>query len=482
MKKCLPLLLLAVLCGGSLFAQTLISATLLGSRTKAQITSQFNLPLIQYGAKFYRLQYTSTAINGTLDTVSGLLAVPDNLNKVYPRLVYQHGTSGSKLDVPSYTATTGGEGTIGLLLAGLGYVTLAPDYLGLGVSKGFHPYVHAASEASVAMDMLRAAGQYALQNGIHTNEQLFITGYSQGGHAAMALHRAIEQDSTHEFTVTAAAPMSGPYSLSGVMRNLILTDAVYYYPAYIPNTALSFQTVYGNLFTQPSDIFRPAYAGVITQFYNGQISLTQLNAQLISLLTTNEGSSRPIKMLKEEVVQAIMNNPNHPINVALAKNDTYNNWVPEAPMRLFYCMADDQVPFENSIVARDTLTAVGAPNFQATDVNPTADHGGCVTPALTATVIFFLGFQQITTDVTDPLKEWQLTMSPNPASNNMTLQAIPVAGKFEIVDLRGRIVTSTAVRKGEHTLDVSALQNGVYMARFTAPGKAGWVEKLLIRR
>lgn len=273
MKKCLPFLLLVFLASGSLSAQNLISATLLGSRTKAQLTAQFNVPLVQYGAKFYRLKYTTTAINGTLDTVSGLLAVPDNLNKVYPRLVYQHGTSGSKLDVPSYTATSG-EGTIGVLLAGLGYVTLAPDYLGLGISKGFHPYVHAASEASVAIDLLRAADQYTLQNGIHTNAQLFITGYSQGGHAAMALHRAIEQDSTHEFTVTAAAPMSGPYSISGVMRNLILTDAVYYYPAYIPNTALSYQTVYGNIFTQPSDIFRPAYAGVITQFYAGQITLT----------------------------------------------------------------------------------------------------------------------------------------------------------------------------------------------------------------
>lgn len=481
MRKYLPLFLLIFVYSGGLLAQNLISATLLGSRTKAQLTAQFNVPLVQYGAKFYRLKYTSTAINGTLDTVSGLLAVPDNLNKVYPRLVYQHGTSGSKLDVPSYTATSG-EGTIGVLFAGLGYVTLAPDYLGLGISKGFHPYVHAASEASVAIDLLRAAEQYTLQNGIHTNAQLFITGYSQGGHAAMALHRAIEQDSTQEFTVTAAAPLSGPYSISGVMRNLILTDAVYYYPAYIPNTALSYQTVYGNIFTQPSDIFRPAYAGIITQFYAGQITLTQLNTQLIALLTANEGSSRPIKLLKEEVLQAVMNDPNHPINVALAKNDTYNNWVPAAPMRLFYCMADDQVPFENSIVARDTLTAAGAPNFQATDVNSTADHGDCFTPALTATVLFFLGFQQITTDVNDPPKEWQLRISPNPASSTLRLQAIPVTGKFEIVDLRGRVVLFTAVRRGEHILDVSALENGVYLARFTAPGKEAWVEKLLIRR
>ena len=107
MKKCLPFLLLTILWSSGLFAQTLISATLLGSRTKAQIAAQSGVPLVQYGAKFYRLLYTTTAINGTLDTASGLLAVPDNLTKVYPRLVYQHGTSGSRFDVPSYNATTG---------------------------------------------------------------------------------------------------------------------------------------------------------------------------------------------------------------------------------------------------------------------------------------------------------------------------------------------------------------------------------------
>ncbi len=481
MIKHLLSILLALVCTTGLFAQTLVSATLLGTKTKAQITTQFNLPLIQYGAKYYRVQYTSTAVNGTLDTVSGLLAVPSDLSKVFPRLVYQHGTSGSKLDVPSYTAANG-EGMIGLLFAGLGYVTLAPDYLGLGVSKGFHPYVHADSEASVALDMLRAVETYTTQNNISTSDQLFITGYSQGGHAAMALHRAIEKDAANEFTVTAAAPMSGPYSISGVMRNLILTDAVYYYPAYIPNTILSYQTVYGNLFSQISDVFRPAYADLVTQFYAGQVTLGSLNSQLITLLTANEGSCRPIKLFKDEVLQAITNDPNHPMNIALAKNDTYNDWTPEAPMRLFYCTADDQVPFQNSIVAGDSLTAIGAPDFAIVDVNTTADHGQCVTPALTATVLFFSGFQQVTTNTTVAANDWNLKMSPNPASSKLHLQGLPAAGKMDLLDMEGRIVWSSELRKGDQTLDVSELKNGLYLARFSAPGQKARTERLMIRR
>jgi len=207
-----------------------------------------------------------------------------------------------------------------------------------------------------------------------------------------------------------------------------------------------------------------------------------LNTQLITLLTANEGSSRPIKLFKDEVLQAIINDPNHPLNLALALNDTYNNWTPEAPMRLFYCMADDQVPFQNSIVAGDTLMAVGAPNFQIADVNSNADHGGCVTPALTATVLFFAGFQQVTTDTKGALNEWKLSISPNPASDKLMVQGVPTAGKMEVVDIKGRVVLHTQVRKGDQTLDISNLENGMYLVRFSAPGQQPRTEKIVIRK
>ena len=95
-------------------------------------------------------------------------------------------------------------------------------------------------------------------------------------------------------------------------------------------------------------------------------------------------------MMQPDYVNAVLANPQHPVNLALADNDTYKDWLPEAPMRILYCMADDQVPFRNSIVARDALTAIGAPDFQAQDVLPTGDHGDCYVPAMTGTLFFFL--------------------------------------------------------------------------------------------
>lgn len=465
-------------------AQNLVSVTPLGVKTKAQLLAQFdNLPFIQYGAKYYRIAYTSVDVHGALDTVTGLLSVPDNAGKVYPRLVYQHGTSGSKTDVPSLNYN-GGEGQVGLLFAGLGYVALLPDYLGLGnESRGFHPYVHAESEAWVAIDMLRAGAVFCEQNQVATNNQLFITGYSQGGHAAMALQRAIETDEDMEFAVTAAAHLSGPYSISGVMRDLILSDDIYYYPAYIPNTALSYQTVYGNLFNQVSDMFRAPYAALIQSFYVGDITLSALNEALINALIDNEGACRPFRMLQPNLVQAIINEPNHPINQALADNDTYNNWTPVSPTRIFYCMEDDQVPFENSILARDSLSPIALADFQVQDVMPSADHGECYVPAVTGTLFFFLGFQQVgMVNTNTPEMSLRLNVAPNPASESLEVTNLTGAGLLEILDLNGKSQLSVQIQgAGTQKLTISHLPPGFYAVRFSGQDRQQ-LGKLLIQK
>jgi len=481
MKLRLPCLLLLICFSTALFAQNLVSSTLLGSKTKAQLTTQFSLPIIQYGVKYYRVTYATTDVQGMPDTASGLIVIPDDFTKVYPRLVYQHGTSSSKLDVPSYNVTQNGEGSIGLLCGGLGYVALLPDYLGLGVSDGFHPYVHAASEASAALDLLRALPEFNTQFGSHTSEQLFMTGYSQGGHASMALQREIETNLAGEFSVTAAAHNSGPYSISGVMRNLILSDEVYFYPGYLPNTILSYQTVYGNLFTQITEVFKEPYASKIEQFFNGSLNLGQLNTQLISLLTTNEGESRPFRMLQPATVQAVLSDPDHPFNIALRNNDVYA-WAPEAPTRIFYCTADDQVPYQNSVVALDSLLAYGAVDVAATDVNSTADHGGCVTPALINTVLFFLGFQQIGTFVsTGDLAVQPLEMQPNPANSTLTLRHLSGEGRVTVTDLGGRLRLESPVAGSDHKMNVAGLENGMYIVRYFSEGKV-WQGKLAVQR
>jgi len=94
-------LFLCLLLALTAHTQEIVSVTLKGSRTKIQLVNQFNNPLMKNGAKYYTVLYTSTDAKGQKDTLSGLMAVPDDLRYKYPRIIYQHGTSDCKTCVPS---------------------------------------------------------------------------------------------------------------------------------------------------------------------------------------------------------------------------------------------------------------------------------------------------------------------------------------------------------------------------------------------
>jgi hypothetical protein len=279
----------------------------------------------------------------------------------------------------------------------------------------------------------------------------------------MALVRDLENNHTDEFSLTASAPLSGPYSLTGAMRNLILSETAYGYPAYIPNTTLGFQEAYGNIYTQLSDIFKPDYIAPIQNYRNGSITLTSLNNQLIQKLNTLTGGVVARRMLKDSIVALIETDPTQPINLALADNDTYNNWDPVAPLRLFYCTADDQVPYQNSIIARDSILLTNPTNFQVTDVSPTADHGACYNPAMTQTLLFFAGFQQITTDTKEPLALPSLSIKSNPARDFCVVENGGGAAQLFVTDANGRLVlTDDCPAKSSLRLNVQNLPTGIY--------------------
>jgi hypothetical protein len=248
------------------------------------------------------------------------------------------------------------------------------------------------------------------------------------------------------------------------------------------NTLVSYQTVYGNIFNNLNDVFKAPYVPVLTQYYNQQIDLAELNDQLIAILVTVEGASRPFRMLQDSIVQAVVNNPGHPINFALKDNNTYTGWLPKAPIRLYYCTADDQVPFNNSILARDSLLAAGPADLQISDVAPAADHGGCVVPALTSTLLFFLGYQQIS-DFTsiDPYETGNLALSPNPAGESVVLRDLPAAGQLTLTNFSGQILRSVALSEGDQTVFTGDLPDGVYLLQYVAAGGKTWTEKLVIK-
>jgi len=463
------LTLCGLLAGFVLSAQNLVSYELKASLSPAEIMQVLDNqpPTIENGVDVYKILYVMDDVFGNPDTASGALHVPWPAKDQpgHPLVCDMHGTTDRTWYPSDYL------GTSGLYFAGNGFLAIEPDYLGLGNSRGFHPYVHADSEARSGVEMLRAAHQFFQQMGISPGEELFISGYSQGGHSAMAMHRMIQEDLAGEFTVTASSPMSGPYSLSGIMFDRMLDDQDYLPGiAFMPYLVLSYRMVYTDLNVQLSDIFKSWFVNPIQQFYDGQITLSNMATTLGTTLFLTTGKLNPRDMLQPDLLAELQTDPeSHPLYAAIKDNDLLD-WVPEAPMRLFYCEADEQVPYTNSLLAEEVFTTNGAPEVFAQSKGATLDHGGCFGPANIATLEFFQSV--LLSSRREVYADYNLTLFPNPTMDRLYLRRTSgdwqVAGEVDLFDQSGRLLRRDALRDG--SLSVQDLAPGLYFLRLAEQG------------
>ncbi len=347
----------------------IVSVELLDSKSKEEIAEALATEKVpgvpQYGATIYRVIYNTIDVDGNMIIASGAVAIPEGMEDLAPLLSFQHGTVSARHRVPSQQ----GFDLISMGLAGSGYVTALPDYIGLGASDTYHPYVHASSLGTAIVDFLRATRRLCASIDVPLNDQLFLAGYSEGGYATMAAHRALEQHHADEFTVTASAPMAGPYSLSEVMVDQILDPRKYPSPGYLPYTLISYDRVY-DLFEGMDEVFKEPYASEMESYFDGIKALRYINKQLPEV---------PMEMLQEDFVAALRDE-DHPLREVLEENDIYN-WAPEAPMRLFHCVDDDQVSFRNAEVALKAFRQHGADHVELAALN-FGNHESCAPPAL----------------------------------------------------------------------------------------------------
>jgi hypothetical protein len=347
---------------GKILSQELL--TTLSTQEILALYVQYRLPKPfdpQYGVKVVRIIYETIGVHGEKTQASGALVIPVGYAGSMALGSYQHGTIIRKTDAPSYAQT--GELGVGAALASIGYVMALPDYLGLGFSPGRHPYVHAKSEATAVVDMLRAVKSYCALQNVGLNGQLFLVGYSQGGQATMAAHREIELYHTNEFQITASAPMAGPQDMSGTMFKVFTSTQAYSSPWYLPYTLFSFNDAYG-IYDSPSQFMIAPYSSSLYPLFDGTHSESEINPIMPSV---------PNLILRPEVLQAFESDESHPLRIALKDNDLFN-WTPKAKMRMFHCHGDKTVPYANSQVALDSFHARGASQVELEDPYPSADH------------------------------------------------------------------------------------------------------------
>src|SRR5258708_1573044 len=232
---------------------------------------------------FYHIQYETVGGANEATTASAVLMVPTgvgaNCTGARPVVLYAHGTT---TDRAYNMADLQNAETLSLaaLFASQGYIVVAPNYAGYDTSTlPYHPYLIADQQSKDMIDALTAARvalPFASATLTKDNGQLFITGYSQGGYVAMATHRAMQAAG---MTVTASAPMSGPYALAAFV------DAVFYGEVNgsgpVSSTLLltAYQRAYGNIYANAVDVFEPQYATGIDSLLPSTTPRSQLYAQ-----------------------------------------------------------------------------------------------------------------------------------------------------------------------------------------------------------
>jgi len=458
MKRDLWLLLVLVAFSFQITAQErgdLISAQLIESWDLERINDLydgFGLPEfispIGFDVDVYKIVFATPDARGEAMTVaSGLVQIPTNGNACnFPMFVYCHGTN-------TYTGKTmtelGDEYQIGIPFTANGYVSVLPDYLGFGETPLDHPhcYIHAKSSATSTIDIMRATRHFCAENGVALSGQNFITGYSEGGFVSMAALREIQELHLDEFDISAAAPGSGPYDVSGTMIDSILQSPVFSNPFYLLFTAESYQYVYGGLYEDYESVLIEPFDSLAPLVFNRE---DPQNSNLLHW----PGYS----MLQPDFLEQVLTDDNHPFREVARDNDLLD-WAPDFPMNFFYCEGDDQVPYIISLTAIEAYVANGSdPNLvQAVSAGAEFDHPSCAQPGLIGSKLYFDNFrvdceEMINAGIENKALNMSISVYPNPSSDFVVIEAKEEMNndflEVELYDMAGKMIHQTAYSNG----------------------------------
>ena len=344
-------------------------------------------PVADFGISVYDIKYETEGEGGYIDTLSGLVAFPHSPIEAFPILSYQHGTAVNDASAPSLAGLTMDNPEvliISLVTAPSGYITLFPDYEGLGDPNKFHPFIIAESYTHSVVNMVRAVKQLSAElegdDQFQFNDQLFLIGYSEGGYATMAVQRGIELNFSDEFTITTSCPMAGPYDLAGTMVEYFLSIPSYPKPFYVPFVLTSHLWYYQGEDVDFGDYFEPFWADTLPSLFDG----THFGDEIDALMPEN-----PLDIILPDVLEEFTNNEDHFFRQTLQQN-TLLDWIPMSPTYLYHGIGDDIVPFQNAQVAYDTFVSNGADSVTLTLYPEEMGGHGEV-----ATTCLFAGFDVI---------------------------------------------------------------------------------------
>ncbi|MEV0663256.1 hypothetical protein ACIBI3_07485 [Actinomadura luteofluorescens] len=334
------------------------------------------------GVSGFKVLYRTVSATGRPTLASGVVVLPSETTGTLRAVSFTHGTHAGRSTAGS-VAADGQSRIAAIYYAAAGYAGVAPDYLGLGEGPGAHPYLDAASEASASLDMLRAARAVATRQGGGLERRVLVTGFSQGGQAAMALGRQLQSGTDAYLRLGALAPISGTYDL----RRAQLPETLRAQSSLDPRVSafnLAYATVSWNrlhhLYKTPSDVFRAPYDTTVERLFDGGHDESEIFPQL---------PASPEQLMAPRYLHWLKH-PSGALLRAIRAADGTCDRAPDVPIRLYGASGDEQVTFDNTRNCVRALRAHGTrPQVVDYGTGSGTDHFATLHRALPDTLRWF---------------------------------------------------------------------------------------------
>lgn len=306
-----------------------------------------------------RMSYMTEYPQGEKITASGVCIIPDSYDASYPTVIYTHGTI-TQPEAPSLSIASPSSYTMELLLAAVisssfKCPVLVPDYIGYGDSEAItHPFLHAESLGQASLDLIRAFQEYMAkeETNLEFNNRILITGYSEGGYAAVALQKKIQETSGSSLRIEKVIAGSGAYDNRALATEFLKKDTAldphfvssYLWAIHMYKTDFAYSKDYNSIFSEEDNILLQSIQYDMAYFVTEKLPL----------------HTNPTLLFRKEFKEGVLNETDTEF-IRILKNNSLVEFTPHDSL-VFVCgSADDWVYPINTHNAYNAMAIKGCP-------------------------------------------------------------------------------------------------------------------------
>lgn len=335
--------------------------------------------------EIYRIRYGTVNQRQEPVETTGIVAFPADVHEALPFLSYQHATRMQKIEAPSALPVDPEMDANSILHASSSFIVTMADYLGLDkINDSPQFYLNSEIQSRVAYDLMVASKQFFRKIRRPYINDVYIAGYSQGAHNALALHKYIQERHSKHMRVMGTAAMSGAYGISSLARQIFDEEVkVRINPVFVGLAIFGMHEAYAD-FPRLTELLREPYSESLPKLLrDGRFSAVRKALP-----------DDPDEFLNlPRIMEIIDEDDTHPFWQALLKNDV-DNFVPNAPVLMIHSPDDKVIPFSVAEESYKRLKDLGAEAALLEIDGINADHVDAAYPAFMNTARFFKALRE----------------------------------------------------------------------------------------